>query len=914
MYVHSSIVTIRLPLTIGQRPLKVDELKHALSLHHEIEGDTLLFEYADKDTELVCGSLITVRQGTLQFIHLTVKEFLTSTHGPKNSTYPDLLIDPAEASLNLTLACLKCINVCCNESMVDLDSGMARLDMKLDNEAVIQRQRQAPLAEYASLTWMLHLTDCNGVDMVGVSKAFEETFDSPSTFYWVEACMAFQPDSVLRLLAGLEEAIEFVSDLGLDHWPDSEASCIFFANWCYALKNLYEEYGSILAHRPWEVHFLDLQTTFVGIRHLYDKFGDMPRRDVTLRIDGYNAPRSCRPKPLAHDQLQQDVQGRHTFPTPIFFIHDERRRLYFWGERDIHLDSARIFVQNATTGQRLPPAAKLDGEADREGYVSCYGMSPSGEHIVVVYETWSKNAGLRVGQRSLTLIWQINEELRFKRRMRSEPWARVIFSHQCENELFSFRTTRVVFLDGGYCLTPSGQIHLASGSRRPLPDRLLRSSVSTESTVLDSFYSQNGKYLFISEMTQNGNDRMCRALRAMPFTETSGHLCSWKESSRCLADVSPSGRFLVLSTSIRRDPKWRGDEFLYLYDVDINETIQLPFVQRLQYWEAKYQFASDETELVAFIPCHGHVTNTMKVFVWTDLQSDPLLRSYGQVKLDDLIEPQQIHVNDDEISALIVSEDRVVQRVEFRTHVTFPDTPDVNNDYQSSVSRVSKDGIRWAMLRWGQSKVRVQMTDVSAAKGPIHRLDLELFPCEEPYFPAASLSPDLSVLVVDAQVFSIAQGPHGLTSASFTIQGLLELLVRHRTGRSPFHWCHLRCLISPCNSYVVFISQGDPDAREAFPSTIYAFRIDLASRSSTRLDLHLPNDLVYLSASFHPSQHLMLLTYASSSEPSGSSSEPSVEPSKEVPPLRISIVELGSLQMKPIALPEGAFYMKRMKE
>lgn len=58
----------------------------------------------------------------------------------------------------------------------------------------------------------------------------------------------------------------------------------------------------------------------------------------------------------------------------------------------------------------------------------------------------------------------------------------------------------------------------------------------------------------------------------------------------------------------------------------------------------------------------------------------------------------------------------------------------------------------------------------------------------------------------------------------------------------------------------------------------------------------------------------MLLTYASSSEPSGSSSEPSVEPSKEVPPLRISIVELGSLQMKPIALPEGAFYMKRMKE
>lgn len=885
------------------RPLKVDELKHALSLHHEIEGDTLLFEYADKDTELVCGSLVTVRQGTLQLIHLTVKEFLTSTHGPKNPTYSDLLIDSAEASLNLTLACLKCINTCCNESMVDLDSGMARLDMKLDDEAVIQRQPQAPLAEYASLTWMLHLTDCDGVDMIGVSKAFQETFDSPSTFYWVEACMAFQPDSVLRLLAGLEEAIEYVSGLGPGHWPDNEANCVFFADWCYALKNVFEDWGSILSHRPWEVHFLDFQTTFVGIRHLYDKFGDMPRRDVTLRIDGYNSPRSCRPEPLAQDRLQQDVQGRHTFPTPIFFIHDERRRLYFWGQRDINLDNARIFVQNATTGQRLPPAAKPDGEADWEGYVSCYGISPSGEHIVVVYVTWSKNAGLRGrGQRSLTLIWQINEDLRFRRRMHSEPWARVIFSHQCENELFSFRTTRVVFLDGGYCLTPSGQVHLASGSRQPLPDRLLHSSVSTERTVLDSFYSQDGKYLFIS--TQDLNNGIYRALRATPFAETSGHLYSWKESSRRLADVSPSGRFLVLSTDLHWDPKTSGDEFLYLYDVDTNETNQLPFVQRLGYWEAKYQFARDETELIAFVPCQSYGIATMNVFVWTDLKSDPLLRSYGQLKVEDTILPQQIHVNEDKISALMVLKNKVVQRVEFRTQVTFPDAPDVNNDFPRFISRVSKDGIRWAMLRYGRNNGQVQMTNVSAAIGPIHRLDLEWFPCEEPHFPVASLSPDLSVLVVDAQVFSITERPHGLTSASFTIQGLQELLVRHRTG--PYIRVRILCLISPCNSYVVFISQGDPDVGEAFPSTIYAFRIDLASRSSTRLDLHLPKDLIFLSASFHPSQHLMLLTYASSSEPS-------VKLLKAVPQLQISIVELGSLQMKPIVLPEGCVIMESIE-
>ena len=131
---------------IDQRPLKLEELRHALSLHYEIEGDTLLFEYADKDVELVCGSLVTVRQGTLQTIHLTVKEFLTSTHGPTYSTYSDLLVDPAKASSHLTLVCLKCIQDNCNESMVDLAPGIARLDIKLDDEVVMQRQRQVPLA------------------------------------------------------------------------------------------------------------------------------------------------------------------------------------------------------------------------------------------------------------------------------------------------------------------------------------------------------------------------------------------------------------------------------------------------------------------------------------------------------------------------------------------------------------------------------------------------------------------------------------------------------------------------------------------------------------------------------------------------------------------------------------------------
>ena len=892
----------RIALTKDQRPLKVDELKHALSLHHEIEGDTLLFEYAEKDIELVCGSLVSIRQGTLQVIHLTVKEFLIFAHGPRYSTYSDLLIDPAKASLQLTLACLKCIKVSCNDSLVDLDARIARLDIELGDEAVTQRQRQAPLAEYASLTWMVHLTDCDETQMIGVSKAFQETFDSPSTFYWVEASMAFQPDSVLRLIAGLEEVIEYVSGLSPENWPGSEASCVFFANWCYALRNLFVEYGSILSHRPWEVHLLDLQTSFSKIRQHYEKFANTARRDITLSISGYDSPRSCRPEAQAYNQLQQ---GGHISNSSIFFIHHERRRLYIWGERHIGLKNAQLFVQNAITGQRLPPAVKLDGNPGRKGSLSSYGLSPSGEYVVVVYSTEGKNPG-SMDEQSLTLIWQINEDVSFKRRMSNESWARIIFSHQCEIGLFQTTTSSVVFLDGGYCLTPSGEIHLASGSRRPLSNRLPDRFGSDKLAVWGSFFSQNGKYLFISEVwysSISGVNGIFRAKRVTLFTEASEYLCVWKDSRRRLVDVSPSGRFLVLSK-----PEILGvDDALNLYDVETSKIVRLPFVEPLNYWEAKYRFVKDEMELVVFISCEIHGIYRMNVFVWSDLQSGPFLRNHGQSKLDYEIEPHQIYVNDDESSALMISENGLIQRLEFRTQVIFPDAPDVNDDYPCTISRVSKDGVHWALLKHGQDKAQLQMTNVSAAKGPIHGLELELYPCDEPHSLAVRFSPDLCVLVVGAQVFRIAEGMHGLTSALFTIEGLPELLERHRTRLVPRHWCQLRCLISPCNSYVIFINPGSPWERETAPSTIYAFRIDLVSRSSIRVDLHLPKHLTYISADFHPSQHLMLLSYSSSSISNDQVFE-------EESPLQIFIVELQGLEMKPIDLPKGETFMKRLKQ
>lgn len=51
----------------------------------------------------------------------------------------------------------------------------------------------------------------------------------------------------------------------------------------------------------------------------------------------------------------------------------------------------------------------------------------------------------------------------------------------------------------------------------------------------------------------------------------------------------------------------------------------------------------------------------------------------------------------------------------------------------------------------------------------------------------------------------------------------------------------------------------------------------------------------------------MLLSYSSSSESDTKVLE-------EMPPLQVSIVELESLEMKPISLAEGGLFIERLKE
>ena len=76
-----------------------------------------------------------------------------------------------------------------------------------------------------------------------------------------------------------------------------------------------------------------------------------------------------------------------------------------------------------------------------------------------------------------------------------------------------------------------------------------------------------------------------------------------------------------------------GDEYLYLYDVSISETVLLSFVEHLSYYRVKYRFMKKETELVVLIGCWIYGVYMMNVLVWSDLQSNPVLKGHGQLNV-----------------------------------------------------------------------------------------------------------------------------------------------------------------------------------------------------------------------------------------------------------------------------------------
>ena len=832
-------------------------------------------------------------------IHLTVKEFIRSPREKNGFSSSSLRVTPESGSLQLTLVCLRCIFKYA-APLVDLESKDPHIDWALDPSALERCRARAPLLEYATFSWLVHMIECKFDDLDEIVPTFQRTFGSSTTFSWIEMCMVSQPDSALRLSVGISDVHDWLYDPHQDLRLQQKTSAQFLVSWCTVVSCVFEEYGAVLARRPWQVYLIDLHDVFSVdpvLRELWQKYGKTSLREKDLRLNVYQASRPQQEHSKPHLQLQKPFQTQHSnsFESSVFLVHNEAQDLYFWGEIEIKSDSHRIYVQHDKTGRRLPPAEDLNLEPGQSWRLIDYELSPSGEYLVLFYR--SKDV---FESRNLTVAWRIIKNINFKRRMSCEPWARVIFRHM-SNFMANDYSKAIMFQNDHSCITPIGTLDLLTGIRRPLPDPITEWIGMADGL----FYSRSGQSLVFSMIYERSNFDPVQARRA-DFLEPSHPMdFYWEDKLRRLVSVSPSGRYLVLGLPDNHPTNTTKEEALYIYDTNVREIVKLPFPKPMRYLMGKFGFSQDETRLTALLV----VTKNLTVMIW-ECGPTTRLMSHVSLDLDWTIGPHGIHVHKALTSAVIVTRTRMIQRIELGDGIKFLDARNLVDDYSHRLSTISSDGSHLALVSYGLKGGKVQIMDLASPHAPARHFRLQWSQSDIPetltqgYYLPIAISPDLRVLIINAEVFDLTTNttdgkfpPGRLTLTPFIMEAAPALLRPHR--HQVKSWA-LQCLISPCKSYVVYLCRGDQwGAESRYSSVFLLYRIDVNKRTSARLDLNLPQRKISVHASFHPSLPLLTLRYASPT---------ATEPAnlyKWRPELHCVIFDLESLERTILEIPEG---------
>ena len=149
----------------------------------------------------------------------------------------------------------------------------------------------------------------------------------------------------------------------------------------------------------------------------------------------------------------------------------------------------------------------------------------------------------------------------------------------------------------------------------------------------------------------------------------------------------------------------------------------------------------------------------------------------------------------------------------------------------------------------------MQVSELTAKARP-RQVKLSLVTCDDPRFLIIGWSPDLNVLVVDAQVFDLTDPNHDMVSDPFTIQNLPDILKSRRLGAKSKSYPTIDCQISSCNNFIAFMGA----------SNLLLFRIDLRTRLSTQLPMNLPASCCSVSAHLNPTLPLVAMAFGSAAD------------------------------------------------
>ena len=556
------------------------------------------------------------------------------------------------------------------------------MDMCVPPSTVDSIRIEKPLAEYASFSWLAHLTNCDETQIQKIARIFVSVFDSEITFNWCELCMLLQPSGVERLTIGLDELHEWIITLRSVYDRSLDPDLHFLDGWCSAIKLLFEEFGSILSRKPWEVRILDVGSAFVNLESFCSNCGDNNGRDVNVLLlgSGLEIALRCNSRLDPRLELQRSVLSAEFDGNGYFLLHDEVRDLYFSGPCVTRLRHLSLSVQQSKTGYRLPPCVEIVKASDRIlGFESC-AMSPNGKFIAIVYEAFSGPENeLDSEYGPLTIIREVLDSLDFSKRMHSVPWARVRISHFANCKYL--RPTRgSALITDDICLTPSGptatsddNITLAVSVNSD--ERWNNDAVSVGAYFLD--YEGN---IYVSEETKVGRWQA----RMFPSCGSSApNLFSWDEPSWRLVGISVNGRYLIIG-----DLSAQQNSF-HIFDTITREAHELvcPCSDMFFGWLTKFQFCKQDKRLIAFLPCRVAGILIMNVVVWDDVLCSKIHVRWGKLAMSNLSVPiYQVNVICNGDSAHIITPSRFIQDLNLGDEISFPNARGTEDEYPCTIT------------------------------------------------------------------------------------------------------------------------------------------------------------------------------------------------------------------------------------
>ena len=183
-------------VTVVYRPITLKELTSLVVILNDMANDQVSVQ------EIIgfCGSFLTIRDGTIYFVHQSAKDFLLKKASDKN--FP---------------SCIRDIHHTIFSRSLQIMSGILRRDVySLKAPAIsidqVKQPDPDPLAtvRYSCLYWGYHMIDCNirgntGNDVKDSNLVYN--FLSTSYLYWLEA---------LSLIRGLPDGIVMI--IKLENW------------------------------------------------------------------------------------------------------------------------------------------------------------------------------------------------------------------------------------------------------------------------------------------------------------------------------------------------------------------------------------------------------------------------------------------------------------------------------------------------------------------------------------------------------------------------------------------------------------------------------------------------------------------------------------------------------------------------